>query len=187
MITAERYLDLRRELFARGFGVEYEWCENVQPPVDGWAFFLEYGWVVANSGMRNQVAAAIWERILTSLEAGGTIADAFGHPGKAAALQLIHDERDERHDAYMGAPDKIAFLAELPWIGPITKWHLAKNFGVECAKPDRHLTRLADAEGLSVTDLCSRLAGESGDRIATVDLVLWRAANLGLLNTRAAS
>ena len=61
---------------------------------------------------------------------------------------------------------------------PITCWHLAKNYGHDCAKPDRYLTRIAGAEGTH--DLCARLAKETGDRIATVDLVIWRAANLGL-------
>lgn len=179
-ITRNRYLELRSELRERGYGDEYAWCEGVTEPADAMAFFLEYGWAVVNSGMRNQVAEGIWRRVLDSLQDGGTVQEAFGHPGKSSAMQQMFEERDAQFAAYLAAEDKIAFLAALPWIGPITKWHLAKNFGVECAKPDRHLSRLANAEGASVADLCARLAAESGDRVATVDLVLWRAANLGM-------
>lgn len=74
---------------------------------------------------------------------------------------------------------KVAYLRSLPWIGDITCWHLAKNYGHDVAKPDRHLVRIAGDEG--VHGLCARLARESGDRVATVDLVIWRAANLGMI------
>jgi hypothetical protein len=52
------------------------------------------------------------------------------------------------------------------------------------AKPDRHLERIAERTGETVADLCARLAAVSGDRIATVDYVLWRAAESGLIVTR---
>lgn len=144
-----------------------------------YTFFAEYAWVVVNSGMRNQVAEKIWDRIKAALAAGETVASAFGHPGKAAAIQRAWDHRNELWAEYMAADDKLAHLAVLPWIGPITKWHLAKNFGVDCAKPDRHLVRLASFEGTTAEGLCRRIAVATGDRIATVDLILWRSANLG--------
>lgn len=178
-VSPECYCDLRDRLSAFGYGDEYEWSQRVQAPTDALAFFCEYGWVVVNSGMRNQVAARIWERITAALGRGEPVASAFGHPGKAEAIQRVWDEREAFYADYLAADDKIAYLVGLPWIGEITKWHLAKNFGVDCAKPDRHLVRLAAAEGTTAEGLCQRLARATGDRIATVDLVLWRAANLG--------
>ena len=71
--------------------------------------------------------------------------------------------------------------ASLPWIGDITKYHLAKNLGANVAKPDRWLVRLADAEKTTVDQLCRRLAIATGDRVATVDVVLWRACAVGVL------
>jgi hypothetical protein len=82
------------------------------------------------------------------------------------------------------AVDKLQFCADLPWIGGITKYHLAKNLGADVAKPDVHLQRLADREGCSVDALCSRLAEETGLRVASVDTVLWRACANGVLNSR---
>ncbi len=47
------------------------------------------------------------------------------------------------------------------------------------------LRRIEIAGEEGVTRMCERLASESGDRVGTVDLVLWRAAAIGLIDTRA--
>lgn len=57
--------------------------------------------------------------------------------------------------------------------------HADKAAAIERVFRDRHLVRLAGDEG--VDSLCRRLAAATGHRVATVDLVLWRAANLGLV------
>ena len=67
-----------------------------------------------------------------------------------------------------------------------TKYHLAKNCGADVAKPDVHLQRLAEAHGTTVHDLCADLASRTGYRIATIDLVLWRACANGVLDARTA-
>ena len=126
-----------------------------------------------------QIARQIWNRVRPVVESGSSASTVFGHKGKSAAIDYVWQNRDELLKKYLAAEDKIEYLQSLPWIGVITKWHLAKNFGHDCAKPDRHLVRIAGEEG--VHKLCFRLSEASGDRIATVDLVLWRAANLGLI------
>lgn len=182
-MTAESYHTLRRAVIEAGYGAEVEWAQTVGPPADPLALFAEYGWVVVNSGMKNQVAAGIWRRVCDSLAAGGLASDAFRHPGKAAALQLAWDRLEERFVEYSAATRAgrlLDWCESLPWIGAITKFHLAKNLGYDCAKPDRWLERVAVAAGETVDGLCARLAAQAGDRIATVDLVIWRACNLGL-------
>jgi hypothetical protein len=72
----------------------------------------------------------------------------------------------------------------MPWIGPTTKYHLAKNFGVDVAKPDVHLQRLADLEGVTAQALCERLAETSPYHTRTVDLLLWRACVEGIVDSR---
>ena len=109
----------------------------------------------------------------------------FGHKAKAGAIDAIWAGRRDLFVAYRQAEDKIAWLRDyIPWIGPITCYHAAKNFGVDVCKPDVHLQRIADAHGETPQALCERLAKASGDRIATVDLILWRAAERGLIKTR---
>ena len=106
-------------------------------------FFQEYTLVVISSGMKNQVAKKIYERLFSEgLEA-------IGHPGKRAAVKEMEVLRKVRWNALKMAHDAsdahaIEYLETLPWIGPITKYHLARNLGIDCAKPDRHLTRIAE-------------------------------------------
>jgi hypothetical protein len=181
------YQQLRAGVIEAGFGEEVEWAQTVTAPTNPEALWREYAWVVINSGMRNQVAQGIWERVRPAVENGGSASEVFGHKGKTAAIDEGWRRRAQRFSTFntllaVQAPvdDVLAWCERLPWIGGITKWHLAKNLGVDCAKPDRWLERVAAAAGEPVPDLCARLAEESGDRIATVDLVVWRACNLGL-------
>lgn len=182
MTTAD-YRALRRRVSAAGYAKDIRWAQSVKPPRDADKFFCEFGWVVCNSGMRNQVAEIIWRRILAALHSTPrqSVFSAFKHPGKSAAIQTVFDNRARLYSEFLGIPpaDRLAWIENLPWIGPITKYHLAKNFGVDCAKPDRHLVRIATGYGSSVDDLCAKLAASTGDRVATVDYVIWRAANLG--------
>jgi hypothetical protein len=71
--------------------------------------------------------------------------------------------------------DPIGTLQNLPSIGPVTAYHLAKNLGMRTAKPDRHLVHLALSLGFgSPHDLCSAIAESTGDPVQIVDLILWR-------------
>lgn len=180
VIGVRKYLALRRALITAGYSHEIDWSEGLKPVADSKTFFEEFAWVVLNSGMRNQVARTIWERVRPHVEAGGSAHDKFRHIGKCDAIDHVWKHRDKLFADYLSAADKVEFLRGLPWIGKITCWHLAKNYGHDCAKPDRHLVRLAGSIE-AVAPLCLRLARATGDRIATVDLVIWRAANLGMV------
>jgi hypothetical protein len=71
--------------------------------------------------------------------------------------------------------DPIQSLRQFPYIGPITACHLAKNLGLDVAKPDRHLIRISEALGFADPgELCELIARESGDPVRVVDLVIWR-------------
>lgn len=180
-MTLSEYLKLKEAIIERGYAHEIDWAETVKEPPNAYHFFREVAWVIVNSGMKNQVAEGIWMKIMLALEGERRVCTAFKHPGKAKAIQDLWDRRRIIFGKYKKADDKLAFLEALPWIGPITKYHAAKNLGMDCCKPDRHLVRIAKACGLEVTEMCLRLAKATGDRIGTVDLVIWRAANLGLV------
>lgn len=73
----------------------------------------------------------------------------------------------------------VNFLESFPYIGPAAACHLAKNIGLNIAKPDRHLIRVSKACGFKTpNDLCSVLTTVVGDDISTIDLVIWRYATL---------
>lgn len=71
--------------------------------------------------------------------------------------------------------DPINRLQLLPFIGPVTSWHLAKNLGLDVVKPDRHLVRISERLGFrSADDLCRELAATTGEQAKVVDLIVWR-------------
>lgn len=172
-------------LRAAGFAdSDIEWSENARPPDDAGQFASEAIFVICNSGMKNTVASRIYDRLMPAVRRGAPALSEFGHPGKAAAIDLIWRERERFFAEYMAAEDKVAYCRTVPWIGEITCFHLAKNFGVPVAKPDVHLQRLADREGITAQALCERLAAETGLKVPTVDLLLWRACAEGIIDSR---
>ena len=178
------YLGLRRQITVLGYGDDIKWAETVSEPECATDFAKEAIWVILNSGMKNSVAQGIAIKVYVALDTGQSVTTVFGHKGKAAAIDYIWHERHRLFREFLAAEDPIEFGARLPWIGPITKYHLAKNLGADVVKPDRHLKRIADAHGTDPTTLCQCLADATGDRIGTVDYVLWRAAEQGLIDTR---
>lgn len=184
MISAADVRQLVAQLGELG-AADIEWSESVGPPASAEDFAREAIFVIANSGMHHKAGSSIFHRVMASLRAGGLAADVFGHPGKGAAMDAIWRDRARLWGEYLAAEDKLAACLALPWVGGITCYHLAKNFGADVAKPDRHLQRLADAEGSTVQGLCDRLAAATGYRAATIDLILWRACATGLIDSRA--
>lgn len=183
-MTPERYQEVRSAITEAGYASEIEWAEGVKAPENADDFAGEAIWVILCSGMKEQIARKISDKVWGAIRAGKPVRSVFGHDGKAAAIETIWRDRENLFYSFGLANDKVEFCLRLPWIGNITKWHLAKNYGVDCAKPDIHLTRLADHYGTTPANLCAVLAEASGDRIATVDLVIWRACNLGIIKTR---
>ena len=185
-LTAEQFRAVVAALGEQG-ARDVEWSECVQPPASGEAFAREAIFVICNSGMKNTIAKKIFGRCMQALFNGLPVIGVFGHKGKAAAIEAIWADRKVLLSMYQSCPTydmRLELLVALPWIGHITKYHLAKNFGMNVAKPDVHLQRLADREGCSAQALCERLAAEVGLRAATVDVVLWRACANGVISSR---
>jgi len=137
-------------------------------------FLMEYAFVVISSGMKNQVAQRIFSRFNKALDPS-----VIGHLGKRQAIVRAIKEHREWLAQLRVAPDKLAYLETLPWIGPITKYHLARNIGLDFVKPDRHLVRVAKAFGYPDPHImCGELSKEVGERIGVVDVILWRYCNL---------
>lgn len=185
-LTTDVYLQVCRQLASLGHGGDYDWAQSVKAPATPEDLAGEYVWVILNSGMRNTVARKIMDKVMPCLLAGRPVSDVFGHKAKAAAIEETWENREAVYLQFLemnarGPDDVVDWCEGLPWIGEITKYHLAKNLGVDVAKPDRWLIRLADAEGETVNALCGRLACATGDRIAAVDVVLWRACAVGVL------
>lgn len=171
------------------------WQESVGVPGSAEDFARETIWVICNSGMKHTIARQIYDRCTEALQAGLPVSSSardlidpslpkvFGHPGKSQAIDGIWRDRTRLFTEYLAAPDKVAFCGSLPWIGGVTKYHLAKNFGADVAKPDVHLQRLADHWGSTPQSVCERLGNAAGYRAATIDLILWMACAKGVIDS----
>jgi hypothetical protein len=176
-----KYLDLKERLVGVGFAEEITWAENIKECTGPEAFALEHAFVVCNSGMKAQVAGRIFKRVAAALKAGEDPVTVFGHKGKCAAIAAVWRDRERLFGEWSTTENKLEYLETLPFIGGIVKYHLAKNLGHDCCKPDRHLVRVAGEYGKTPEDLCEALKEATGDNLATVDTVIWRSCNLGFL------
>lgn len=176
------YLLLKAQLVIDGYEQEIAWQTNLKPCNNAKEFCDQLVWVILNSGMREQIARIIAERIHIAIKEGRDISTAFGHIGKVAAIKHIIENREKLFQDYQAAKVKTDYLQTLPFIGVITKYHAAKSLGCDCIKPDRHLVRIAKNYGYDDCNLlCNKLSAETGDKISVIDIVLWRAANLGMI------
>ena len=170
------YENARDEVDRRGYEKEAEYVNSLRfEQLTAYGFFWAYVFVVLSSGMKNQVA----ERIYTRFRHSGLDFSCIGHPGKQKAIRRASMEYPRWCDELAKAEDRLEYLETLPWIGPITKYHLARNIGLDVAKPDRHLVRLAERFNFAdVHSMCQSISEKTGDRIGVVDVILWRYCNL---------
>ncbi len=152
----------------------------------------EHAWVTLCSGFRESVVRRVfdhvslcfcdWESAEAIVSAGeiccATAASSFANKAKLhgmlSSAKHINDVGFSKFKREVLA-NPIIQLQALPFIGPITSWHLAKNLGLDVAKPDRHLARVSERLGFSSADhLCRELAAATGEQIKVVDLIVWR-------------
>lgn len=193
---ASAYLTIKERLVQTQFVEEIDWQDSVRlEDVTESGFLCDAAFVILNSGMRAAVVRDKWPNFRAAF-CGFPSAEflirnednltekalmVFGHRGKVRAIfgiaQHIGEmggweafwKRASHPDLWEGE------LESLPFIGPITKYHLAKNLGFDCCKPDRHLERLATAVFVdSPYSMCRAIQDVTGDKLSVIDIVLWR-------------
>lgn len=192
----EFYVAAKEHVIRAGFGWEIDWQEQLTlESVNEQHVLREQAWVVLSSGMRAAIVARLFEQVTRAFWDWDAAAiqenpsrcvaralAAFSHPGKVNAIatncQMLAEEGLDEWKQELRAQGPTR-LMRFRYIGPVTCWHLAKNVGLDVVKPDRHLLRMARASGTRDPDsLCALFANMTGDRLAVVDLVLWRYATL---------
>lgn len=152
----------------------------------------EHAWVALCSGFRESVVRRAfdhislcfcdWESAESIISAGeiccATAASSFANRIKlkgifSTARYISEVGFDEFKRSVLNDP--ICQLQKLAFIGPTTSWHLAKNLGLDVAKPDRHLVRVSEYLGFrSAEHFCRELAATTGEPAKVVDLIVWR-------------
>lgn len=183
-MNINRYYSIQSDVFAAGHKNEWEWAQKVERPDTPEEMLLETIWVICNSGMKYEVAQKIYNSVIEAIHDDRPIHDEFKHYRKVRAIEAAMDEANERYDKFMStlSTQKILeYFESFDGIGPITKYHLARNLGINVCKPDRHLVRIAKKYDMTAFEMCSLLSKQSGERIGAVDVVLWRAAIMGII------
>lgn len=156
--------------------------DDLQPHV----FWSEYVWTVYASGFNAKVltkkfkglmnAIGPWHHSMPYSMLWSRVQQHIANERKARAVdecrfRMRSTTWDSFKQEYLSSVDTIA---QLPFIGSITKYHLARNIGYDAVKPDIHLVRLSHHLGFSdVGSMCAYLAGLHDLRVGVVDFVLW--------------
>lgn len=180
-----------------GFGEEISWQTSVNlSGITESDFLREHAWVTLSAGMKERVVRNLFQAISSSFYYWESARVIAGNEPRCRRLALTHFNNIRKIEAIIVTArsisskgfnsfkqalcqDALGTLQSLPYIGPVTCYHLAKNIGLQVAKPDRHLTRLAYSVGYSDVQLfCKHISLQSGDSIPVVDIVLWRFASI---------
>lgn len=200
-VSPELYIEFRDWLLANDpDGCEnYEWSQNITPPTTPEHLAGDIIWIILCAGRSAQAARTLEKRVFAALHAGQPAVTAFGYRAKAAAIDRAWLERDADFAAFQAVHAKgdvdamLEWCGAIPFVGAITRYQLAKNVGFDVCKPDIWLARCAGFPEKTPVKrlfpacqgLCRDLSEATGDRIATVDSVLWLAGNKQLLDCSA--
>ena len=193
----EIYMKVKEAVIEKGFAAEIDWQDGIRFSQTSESDFLrEAAWVVLSSGMRETVirqkfpaiseAFFFWRsasHIVRKLEQCRARALAiFRHRQKIKAIITIAEQiHVQGFEIFKTSIQRrgVEFIQTLPFMGPATSYHLAKNIGLDVVKPDRHLLRVAAVAGYdSPRLLCQSISESVGDRVSVIDLVIWRFATL---------
>ncbi len=180
-MSKREFFEIVDKLLELGYGEEIGWQRDLKECESNIQFAKEAIWVILNSGMKEQIARKISDRIYEALDSGRDISEVFGHKGKVSAIKYVLASSGKLFAEYVEAKDKIDYLQTIPFIGKITCYHLAKNLGHDCVKPDRHLVRVASKYKQTPDEFCEELSKATGERKCVIDIIIWRACNLKIL------
>jgi hypothetical protein len=200
--VGEIYAFAREAVDRLGYGEQVSRLESLleDPPLtemDAPQIFREYAWVVFTCGFRADVVRSKWGEVgemLFGFEPARVRESTFEELLESSPIKNRQKVRALREASEvvteewvselrgLGEPDQVrSRLRELPFVGEVTVWHLMRNLGVDCFKPDRHIVSLAGLLGREPAELFERLSDCGAERFTGVaDYVLWRAcASLG--------
>ncbi|MFZ0245594.1 hypothetical protein [Candidatus Binatus sp.] len=183
--SKDEYVRIRETVAQTEEGRELiKWAETIERPKDADDLALRLAGTVITSGFGSH--SRVYERVAEAFRAGTPIYQAFPNKKKARAIERIRSDRDvlfERFKRVHTERQASAWCDGIPYVqGPAIRYQAMRDLGAaDVAKPDRHMLRIAERACESVAKLCARLAKLTGDRIGTVDAVLWYAASVGII------
>lgn len=177
----EFYQEAYKYAEAHDFNQTIQWQRNVNfEHIDAKGFFFEYVWVVLASGFKVERARPFFDAFYKSgkgIPEKCDVSKVYKNSRKQEAIQNMIPIYHQVFDVLKSKEGltKLEYLETLPFIGPVTKFHISKNLGIsDFAKPDIHLNRLCKIFKFeSAQSLCEYISKETGEKVSVVDLILW--------------
>ena len=161
-------------------------------------------YVILAGGFSQKTAKRIHKQIMDSIHTNGadydTLFAMFHNKNKINAICEIWNNKNALCAGYYGIDDlddKIKYLSKLPHIGKITANHLARNLGENVVKYDIWIQRLGSkyiGKSLEIDngklnpetkcacdEMFAHLSKETGLPRGYIDVVLWKACQIGLI------
>ena len=194
---AKAYLVAKNRLIKLGYEEEIDWQYDVSlDHLTESKFLRESAWVILNSGMKETVIRKHFYHISNAFNNWKSAIDISNNSFACRKRALVYFNHKPKIDAIISIAKRISkdgfskllseikaygvdYLRQFPFLGPATSIHLAKNIGLNVAKPDRHLKRIAFNTGYNnVQEMCNDISIMTEDPIPVVDIVLWRFSTL---------
>lgn len=154
--------------------------------------FKEIVWVILCSGFRAEIVERKWSEFITLLSNFDvdvvkdmqldSIINRSPIKNKAKLRAIIEVSKSLTPEYLMrlreiSSIDEVRdHLLKLPYIGKVTVWHLMRNIGFDCYKPDRHIVKLSELLSVPHSDIFNVLKNEGMvELIGVADVILWRA------------
>lgn len=171
-------------------------------------FAYECFYVVCVAGFKQDYAKAMCNKIINFVKIKDQfeiedLLKLYKNKAKTKAIKNIWDNRKQYQEQFYSLKpleDKVSFLASLPHIGNITKYHLARNLGLNFVKYDIWIQRLGVALYgnidfidkvnnskllIEIKEFCDKMFDEvqkeTNEKVGFIDVVLWRSCQKGLL------
>lgn len=172
-------------------------------------FSYEVFYVICVAGFKQDYAKKMCEKIIETIESkNGNINiddlnEIYGNKNKVKSIFDVWQNRAEYQKKFYdidNIKDKVNYLGTLPYVGNITKYHLARNLGLNFVKYDIWIQRLGVAlygdEKLiklvnntkllpEIKEACDimfdNLHKITLEKVGFLDVVLWRSCQKGLL------
>jgi 3-methyladenine DNA glycosylase Tag len=192
-IKAIRMFEAAKAYCEENYANELDWAYSISPEtfrnLRAKGFLAEYCWVVYASGFRESTIKSIFPNLRTAFKKF-ELNDLGKMRSIKPVLAIFNNER--KANSFLEGSKLIAkegffnfkkrlknegidMLEQLPGIGPITKYHLAKNIGlVDEAKPDIWLVRAAETCSSTVQEFVAFLSEKYSMSRHAIDVILWR-------------
>lgn len=210
MFSAGWFFDLEKQIRSMGADSDDQSFDEIREILanprkfssDDFATMCAY--VILAGGFSQKTAKRIHKNIMEYIHKNGAGFDGmfqlFHNKNKINAICAIWKNRNALCDGFYACnsdDEKIKYLATLPHIGKITANHLARNLGVDVVKYDVWIRRLGalyagicgidehgkltDTVKNACDDMFTHLVNETGLPRGYIDVVLWKALQIGLI------